>query len=350
MRRTAGMHDSASAPCKFIVAALATSALLAACGDPSSNGAGGSSEGSGGSRGATGQAGPAPSWPTIQAVPVTAPVVCDGGLRPRAYILGADHTLLDFDPETLAMHALGTLTCAPAQATDAEPIRITVSQAGFAYVLFQDANIYRVNLDTLACTRTPYVQGQLGFDDAQQLIDDDGRQWMAVTPSDDRLTLVGNPTTPTLAVSDLVGFQLQRIGAIEPLFYADPDFLSDVKMDAFGRIVALTYQGGLAQIDPLTGTVVAEDDTGFFAANGLGEGACWPMLLPYDGALYILGGCDNGMLRYDLATKTLEPVGQLVEDVWAVSAMACVHAPTDADAGADAAGSDASAPASDGGS
>jgi hypothetical protein len=265
-------------------------------------------------------------------------------------MLGANATLLDFDPETLAMHALGTLTCAPAVATAAEPIRITVSQTGFAYVLFQDANIYRVDLETLACTRTPYVPGQFGFDDSQQLIDDDGRQWMAVTPSDDRLTLVGDPTTPTLAVSNLVDFQLQRIGAIEPLFYADPDFLTDVKMDAFGRIFALAYQGGLAQIDPITGAVVAYDETGFFAANGLGVGACWPMLLPYDGALYILGGCDNGMLRYDLTTKTLEPVGQLIEDVWAVSAMACVRAPTSADAGADAASSDASAPASDGGS
>jgi hypothetical protein len=235
------------------------------------------------------------------------------------------------------MHALGTLPCVPLATSD-EPVRIAVSQAGFAYVLFEDADIYRVNLETLACTRTPYVPAQFGFDDSQQLIDDYGRQWMTVTPSDDQLAMVGNPTTPTLAVSDLVDFQLQRIGAIEPLFYGNPDFLTDVQMDAFGRVFALSYQGGLAQIDPTTGAVVAEDDTGFFASDGIGYGSCWPTLLPYDGALYIIGGCDSALLRYDLATKTLEPGGQLIEEALAVSAMACVHAPPDA--GADAAGGD----------
>jgi len=335
-----------------LVAMLALEALcaLAACSTPdgagdSSGGGGNGGSSNGGSGGASTQvgAGGAPVLPPIQALPATAPVVCDGGLRPRAYILGAYHTILELDPETLEMHSLGTFTCPPLYD---QPMRMTVSQAGFAYLLFQDANIYRVDLTTLECTTTAYVPAQLGFDDRDQLINDLGSEWLAIAPSDDRLYMIGDTIKkPTLASSDLVDFELHQVGAIEPVFYVEPNFLTDMKMDAFGRIFALAYDGTLAQIDATTGAVVAEDHTGFYANSG-SYGGCAPALLPYDGALYLIGGCDDGILRYDLATKALEPLGQLLESVWAVSATACVHAPSEPDAGADAA-ADAGAPASD---
>jgi hypothetical protein len=283
-------------------------------------------------------------------VAATTPVVCPGGLRPKAYLLGYGPTLFDFDPQTLETHALGTLTL---PSSNAEPARMTVSQTGTAYAFFLDANLYRIDLASLAPTATAYVPKQLGF--VEQAY---GQQpWITLTPSDDRLYMVGNPTTPTLAISDLAGFQLNRIGAIQPDFYAQA--LADVKADASGRLFALTYDGALLDIDATTGAIVAEDNTGFLPP---GVNTCYmpwaspyelcgiPMLLPYDGALYLIGGSENSVARYDLTAKTLEPVGQVATDIWAVSAMTCVHAPSDggADDAADAA--DAAAPASDAGS
>jgi hypothetical protein len=98
-------------------------------------------------------------------------------------------------------------------------------------------------------------------------------------------------------------------------------------MDAFGRIFGLDMHGTIYQIDPTTGAAIAADET---LSNGT-------ILLPYDGALYILAASYDGVLRYDLATKTLQSIGGLFYPVWEASAMACVHAPAEPDAGADAA-------------
>ena len=348
------MHDSSSGPSKFVATTLASVAstmlsfaLLVAC-SGSGGGTGGASDGAGGDRAGggavpaqTGVGGAGVALPPIQAEPTTAPVVCEGGLRPKAYVLRYD-SLLEFDPTTLEMHELGSLTCPtnPIANNRPYPWRFTVSQAGFAYVLFNDWRIYRVDLKTLACTVTPYVPGQLSFDDDY----DDN---MALTPGDDRLYMISDTV---LGVSDLLNYQLHRVAMLEPAAKK----AIDVKMDAFGRMFAIPGAGydTLVQLDAATGTVVAEDNTGFAPLASLGTSmsvasmTCRPILLTYDGMLYLIGGCDRGMVRYDLATKTLIPMGQLTVNVSAASATACVHQPNELDAGADAAAA-ASAPASD---
>ena len=148
------------------------------------------------------------------------------------------------------MRWLGNLACAT---TATNPMEMTVSQSGVAYVP-QDANIYRANLWTLARTRTPYIDGQLGFSVGS----------IAISPSDDRLYMlgtIGDMGTPTVAVSDtrrLSGASHRRHRA---RLLAEYDSLVDAEMNTFGRIFALTFQGGnLAQIDPTTGTTARKPD------------------------------------------------------------------------------------------
>ncbi len=288
--------------------------LLAACSWPAEDIGGGGSGGSGGGGGTTeAGAGGAPALPRIEPVPPTAPVVCAGGLRPKAYMIGYDSMLFDFDPDTLEMRLLGNLAC---PTTGVDPMEMTVSQAGVAYVLYhQDATIYRVDLETLACTRTPYMDGQLGFSIGT----------MVIPPGGDRLYMLGtlgDMSTPTLAVADLVDFQVHVVGDIEPVFWTSDDSLVNAQMDAFGRLFALTFhEGNLVQIDPTAGAVVAEDQTG----DPDGYGACGATgLLTYDDAFYLLGSCENDVVHYDLATGTLEPTGTLIENILAMSAMPCV--------------------------
>ncbi len=113
------------------------------------------------------------------------------------------------------MRWLGNLACAT---TATDPMEMTVSQSGVAYVP-QDANIYRADLGPLARTRTPYMDGQLGFSVGS----------IAISPSDDRLYMlgtIGDMGAPTVAVSDLVDFQVHLIGDIEPVFWPSTTLLS----------------------------------------------------------------------------------------------------------------------------
>jgi hypothetical protein len=292
--------------------------LLAAC---SAKGSGGG-RGSGGTTVQTGR-GNAPT-PPIQAEPTTAPVVCGGGLSPKAYLLTDDGTFFDFDPATLAMHLVGTLPC-----PSSWPSRLAVARDGSAFMDDTDGDLYRFDPKTLACTVTPYTGGQLGFD---------GYGGIALAPSDPRLFMLGNSAAPVLAVSDLEHYRLFPVGRIEPSI--DPT--ADLKVDAFGRMFALAENGTLTQLEPTTGAVLGQDDTGLS-----GTEAVWA-LLSYEDALYFFGSTEGSVSRYDLAAKTLTPVGQVNQSIVGTAAAPCVRAPNESDAGgaADAA-TEAGAPSAD---
>jgi hypothetical protein len=144
--------------------------------------------------------------------------------------------------------------------------------------------------------------------------------------------MLGNSAAPVLAVSDLDDYLLFPVGRIEPS--VDP--AADLKVDAFGRMFALDEDGTLTQLEPTTGAVLGQDDTGLANTESV-----WAML-SYEGALYFFASSDGSVSRYDLAAKTLTPVGQLSQSIIGAAAAPCVRAPDVPDAGgATDAGSDA---------
>ena len=271
----------------------------------------------------------APAIPPIAAVaPGNAPALCSGGAVPSAYLWARDGTLFAFDPGSLATRSLGVVSCP----TAADPWALSVASADTAYVLYEDGNLFEIDLATLACRATSYRRGQLGFSGEEGLTVGAGR-------TAERLYVYGNATTPTLGLSDLSSFRLFQLGAVGP---GAAPFPVDLKSDAYGRLFALTSTGTLAQLDPSTGAILGQDPTGFDTSHG-----SWA-LMAYDGRLYLFGGDAGGVSRYEIATKTLQPLGQVNQTVVGASATPCLSAgaaPAPVDAGSVTPDPDAAPPA-----
>lgn len=269
----------------------------------------------------------APTVPPIATTtPARAPAMCSGGAAPQAYLITLGGTLFALDPGTLEMQSLGVLPCD----LTADPIAMTATTSGTAYVLYDDGNLFDVDVSTLACHPTAYQPGQLGFGAQVGLT-------VGAGDAADRLYAYGESAAPLLGISDLTSFRLFDVGPASP---SPSGSTVDLASDAYGRLFTLGLDGTLYQLDPSTGAVLGEDHTGFTTQNGWTNGASSTALLAYDGQLFLLGGDSGGVSRYDVGTKALYPVGAVNQVVVAASAAPCVSA---AEAGPDAGASDAAA-------
>ena len=254
------------------------------------------------------------------------PATCASGVAPTAYLLTEDATLLTIDPTSLATHALGALACS----STSTPMAFTVSSAGTGFVLYKDESLYQVDLSSLVCSPTPYQTGQLGLGGAFTIAAGAG-------PSADRLYYGTATTQAALAFSDLETFTLFEAG---PVGTPSSPAVVDIKTDPFDRMFALTYDGDLMQLDPSTGAMLGEDHTGF---SGLLQGTA---LLAWEDQLLFFAGGTGNVSRYDIAAKTLTPLGSVSPALVGVSAAPCMAPSAPAgDAGTDGAtgGADAGA-------
>jgi hypothetical protein len=177
-------------------------------------------------------------------------------------------------------------------------------------MLYGDWNIYRLDLTTMSCTRTPYSPGELGFAAA-------GKQAIAVSRDQgaERLYVYGEnqASVPTLAVTDLTSFVLRSVGSVAP----DPgEYPVDMQADAFGRLFALTSSGLLVELDSATARVLGQDQTSYQS------GGSWAVMT-WNDQLYFFA--DSQVSRYDLASKQLSIVGNVGDSIVGASAAACIH-------------------------
>lgn len=84
----------------------------------------------------------------------------------------ADHALYLFDPAAASFGFVGDLDCGM---WIGDPQSMAVSRDGYAYVRFSDDHIYAVDLETMACTPTPYTSGFGSF--GMGFATDDGSTW-----------------------------------------------------------------------------------------------------------------------------------------------------------------------------
>ncbi len=231
---------------------------------------------------------------------------CTDGGSTTAYLWAASGELYTFDPPTLTTQPLGMVSCPTMQG----PWTLSVTREGIGYMIYQDWNIYRVDLSTLECTTTPYVPFQLGFT---------GQEAIAVSrgTATERLFVYGvdQTQTPTLAVTDLASFVLTPVGLVTPNPMAFP---LDMQGDAFGRLFALSETGELLDIASGSGALLGEDQTAF---NDPGGG--WAVMT-WNDELFFFGGTTT-IYQYDLTTKNLTVVGQVNDEIVGASAADCIH-------------------------
>ncbi len=232
-------------------------------------------------------------------------VACTDGGFPVAYVLDQDGAFYTFDPASLATSLIGSPACGDtAGAWD-----FTVSREGNAYVIYNDWRIFEVDLQTLACTPTSYVNGQLG-------LASDFTASVVPTAQGEQLVFYGGDQagTPVLARSDLTSFVLSEVGPVVP--QPPPEaVLADIKADALGRLFGLSEQGVFLEIDPATADLVRADTTAFTAGS-------WA-LLAFERRLYFFG--DSTVWRFDLVTQGLTELGTVSPVVVGASAVPCLH-------------------------
>jgi hypothetical protein len=254
--------------------------------------------------------GPPPIRGIDASVPPDSATVCPDGGDATAYLVAESGAFYTFDPPTLAIHLLGMLNC-PATAS-ASPFTMTVS-LGAAYVLYSDGTLFRVDLQSLACTPTPFVTGQLGFPALLGL---------ATSRSSGAKGLLlygcifsGGLCAPTLARSDLTNFVLTEVGTLVP--NPNAGFPVDMKEDAFGRLIACDGSGLLIAIDSATGAVLGEDATGLQAGSALA-------VLTWNDQLFFFTQNQGVISSYDLVTRQLTALGVAGDTIVGASAVPCV--------------------------
>lgn len=230
----------------------------------------------------------------------TGPRCGDAALK--AYLCDENKTLYAFDPATLATTPIGHVSCP----TDTIPWTMTVDGAGSAYLIYDDWSIYRVDLGTLACTKTPYAPGQLGFT---------GQEGIAVAAVDgvDRFFVYGSNPTPTLAVSDLTSFVLSSVG---PATAPAGAFPVAVQGDAFGHLYAFSQDSLFFELDSATADVTHVNHT------SLQGGGTWAVMA-YGDRIYLFGA-GGTVARYDPSAQQLTPLGSVGFSVIGASATPCV--------------------------
>lgn len=79
------------------------------------------------------------------------------------YVVGTTNELYSFHPPTLAFEPIGMINC-PQGGGVATPFSMAVDRSGIAWVLFNDGNLYNVDITDASCTATGFVPNQLsGF-------------------------------------------------------------------------------------------------------------------------------------------------------------------------------------------
>lgn len=167
---------------------------------------------------------------------LTLPFICR-----NVYVIDANGTLSGFDTETLQFFDIGNINC-PTGGSGATPYSMAIARDESAYVLYSDGNVFRVNTQTAACSKTVFTANQSGFDTF-------GMGFSADTPG-------GNDETLFIASSTLLGSVAFPSMKVTPLasLAGNPELTGTSDAELWGFFPGATRsQVGL--IDKATGDV-----------------------------------------------------------------------------------------------
>jgi hypothetical protein len=218
-----------------------------------------------------------------------------------------------FDPSTLATTAIGGLDCLEEES--ATPWTLSVSRAGKAYVVYDDAAgtvwpVYEVDLTTFECRKTPLDVTRIGLSNEYGIA-------VSRTGGAEQLYVFGSTApdggSPVLGVADLTTFTLTEVGPAVPT-PTDNTGLYDMQADLLGHLFVLTNDGVIEEIDAMTGHVAGVEETPF-----VNTGESWA-IMTYQANVYLFA--DSMVASYDFASSQATMLGNVGGDFIVVGASA----------------------------
>jgi hypothetical protein len=231
------------------------------------------------------------------------------------YLITSETILYRFDPATNTMTSKGAISC-PAEG-GATPFSMGVDRTGRAFVVYNDGELFAVEVETAACTDIGYEQNQEDFDVFGMgfAIDDDQMGetlYVAeITFGEDSLGL-GTIDTQTLDLDFVAPFSTTFGSAIE-LTSSDDGRLFGYNLDEFGA------GGWVIQIDKATAEIL---ETTFLPVGNSGALA----FAQWGGDFYIFttpGGGGTTVTRYDPDDGSVVEVATLNETVVGAGVSTC---------------------------
>jgi hypothetical protein len=176
------------------------------------------------------------------------------------YVVDVNNTLSSFDPMTLMFHDIGTLNC-PAS-MGAQPYSMAVTRDAYAYVLYDDGQIFRVSTGDAQCVPTSF-QASAAFTQFGMGFSTD-----APGGTTDTLFIAGGQSvgvgSATLGRLDTSSFQPSPLGGLDG--WPELTGTGDAKLWAFfpGLNMATPY---IAQLDKMNGQLGTKYEAGILGGT-----------------------------------------------------------------------------------
>jgi hypothetical protein len=248
-----------------------------------------------------------PDVPMIDVNPLPDVVVqgCVDAGATQIYLITSENILYSFYPLTLAITAIGMISCPVPDPESNTPFSMAVNRTGTAFSVFQEGNLEEISTATAACIPTPYVPDQQG-------IINFGMGYVGNSSVDAGETLyvaansIGNPAPMVLGTINTTTFTLNIVGSFQPVS-------AELTGTGDGRLFAFWAPGGegtpgsaVSQVDPATAQIIA---TTPLPTVTQGEG--WAFAF-WGGDFYLFTGTGSSdITRFDPIANTVTVVGSV---------------------------------------
>ncbi len=220
------------------------------------------------------------------------------------YLVDRDYNLLRYEPDTDTMTVIGALACPTSTAT---PFSMAVDRNATAWVLYNDGNVYRVNVSDASCTASGFTPNQMGFE-----VFGMGFASNTAGSADETLYISGGPLTAVGAGSSTFGTldTSALTVATRGTLTGTPELTGNGAGELWGFFPD-TNPISVRQLDKASGATLSIVDARPVDPSGLGGAAAWAFAF-WGGRYYIfyqgLLDTTTGIYRVTPETNTVETV------------------------------------------
>jgi hypothetical protein len=220
------------------------------------------------------------------------------------YLVDRDFSLLRYEPDTDTLTPIGTLACPAGAAT---PFSMSVDRSATAWVLYNDGNVFHVDVRDASCRASGFTPNQMGFEVFGMGFASD-----VAGGSSETLYISGGPLSgvgggsSTFGSIDVASLSVATRGTLA----GTPELTGNGAGELWGFFPDTTPMS-VRHLDKTNGATLRSIDVSSIDALGLGGAQAWAFA--FWGARYYIfyqGAFDltTGIYRVNPDTGTVEPV------------------------------------------